>query len=44
MQLYRRRVQELEDELERTLAEDLEIDENGRQGQYLTRINFLISI
>jgi hypothetical protein len=26
------------------LAEDLEIDENGRQGQYLTRTNFLISI
>jgi DNA mismatch repair ATPase MutS len=44
IELYQRRLQELEDELERTLAEDLEIDENGRQGQYLTRTNFLISI
>jgi len=36
MQLYRRRVQELEDELERVLAEGLEIDENEGQGLYLT--------
>ena len=36
MQLYQRRVQELEDELERVLAEGLEIDENEGQGLYLT--------
>jgi len=36
MQLYRRHVQELEDELERVLAEGLEIDENESQGLYLT--------
>jgi hypothetical protein len=31
MQLYRRRVLELEDELERALAADLEIDEGENQ-------------
>ena len=36
MQLYRRRVQELQDELERALAEDLEIDEG--EGQNLEEI------
>jgi len=36
MQLYRRRIQELEDEFETILAEGLEIDENEGQGLYLT--------
>ena len=35
MQLYRHRVQELENEFERTLTENLEIDRNESQGQYL---------
>jgi hypothetical protein len=34
--LYRRRVQELQDELERALAEDPEIDEEVSQSQYLS--------
>jgi hypothetical protein len=37
MQLYRRRIQELQDELERALTEhNLEINENEDQGPYLT--------
>jgi hypothetical protein len=44
MQLYRRRLQELEDELERALAADLEIDEGENQSQCLPRRNFLISV
>jgi len=44
-ELYRHRVQELEDELERVMTEDFEIDENDwGQGYYLTQINFLISV
>ena len=40
----RQRLRELEGELEQVLAENLEIDEDGGQGQYLTGINFLISV
>ena len=42
--LYQHRVQELQDELEKALAEDLEMDEGIGQSQFLSQRNFLISI
>ena len=42
--IYQHHVQELQDELERALAEDLEINEGEGQSQYHTQRNFLISV